>query len=622
VPSILDLNMKATSPKALVSLCALSLLLLTACGGSERADTHNVVRTQGTPSESSAQPPVSEADVELQQRGARLNTQELERIAKTGVLPKAFEGPSLSGDSADQRFGADKTSKDAKTSNATKSAGLAGPTPKYATTKAAAYRFYNTLTSAHFYTTSEAERDHVRNTLRHMNYEGPAFSASRSTVPGLSPVHRFYNGSTGVHFYTISEEERAHVEAKLPQFKYEGVAYHASTLPGTGYTPLFRFFLGNKGYHFYTNSEEERDRIIATLPQYSYEGIGYYVLGDEWQTPAVPHTGVDRSQCYRNSSNFLAACDNPESMDLSPKQDGHLRDMFPMAYEAVGGGECQRDKVTGLVWEEKASGGLRGMNNVYTNHGDKRAGDASDYVDRVNEIGLCGFTDWRLPSVEELRGLMHFGVNTSPLIDTNAFPNTAAGDYWTSTGYVLEANQAWIVKFNQFNNDVYGSPINKATPIHVRLVRGAPWTGKRYLVTTVAYSNSGLIDAANNAVTDRKTGLTWRRCLEGQIWIGSNCEGTFKFYTHEEVLLSTKSPSLFWRVPNIKELQTLVDNSRIYPSLDEDAFFGGGFDVVWSSTPSVASPGKALVSNFSRGETYIRTREQQQFVRLVVHRLL
>jgi Repeat of unknown function (DUF5648) len=91
--------------------------------------------------------------VELQEQGARLNADELQKIAKRGVLPKAFDGPSLSGDSADQCFGEDKTFK------ATKSAGLS---PKYATTKAAAYRFVNTRTSAHGYTTSEVERDHVR----------------------------------------------------------------------------------------------------------------------------------------------------------------------------------------------------------------------------------------------------------------------------------------------------------------------------------------------------------------------------------------------------------------------------------------------------------------------------
>jgi Protein of unknown function (DUF1566)/Repeat of unknown function (DUF5648) len=442
-------------------------------------------------------------------------------------------------------------------------------------------------------------------------------------VPGLSPVHRFYNGSTGVHFYTISEEERAHVVDKLPQFKYEGVAYHASTLPGTGYTPLFRFFLGTKGYHFYTNSEAERDRIRATLPQYSYEGIGYYVLGDDWQTPAVPHTGVVNLQCYQAGSDDLGGCASAGALALNPKQDGHLETSPIWGFDPVNVVDpaldsCRRDRVTGLVWERKTSGGPRGMNNVYTNHGDKRASDASAFVDQVNATGLCGFTDWRLPSVEELRGLVYFGTDASPLITTNVFPNTAAGDYWTSTVDVENANQAWIVKFSQNNNNAFGAPIAKNTPIHVRLVRGAPWTGQRYVVTTTAYSQSGVTDADNNAVIDRKTGLTWRRCLEGQKWNGNMCTGPINLYTHEQALSNTSNLSLLWRVPNIKELQSLVDHRRVFPSLDLEAFpisSQGGIE--WSTTPSVQSPERALVSDFANGVTYGSTRGMSFHIRLV-----
>ncbi|MGS5085723.1 hypothetical protein ACVC7V_04340 [Hydrogenophaga sp. A37] len=233
----------------LAASCCFALLLSACGGGRERSDP--------------AQSPLSSPDTtnELQKEGGRLNALELAQIAKTGVLPDPFDGPLLSGAAS------------SKAKSQTKAA-----------THTVAYRFYNTRTGAHFFTTSVAERDNVINTLSSiMNYEGPAFYASSTSGAGLSPVHRFYNTQTGVHFYTISETERAHVTATLPQFTYEGIAYYASTQAGVGFTPLYRFFLPSKGFHFYSNSLTERDNVIANLPQYSYEGIGYYVL----QAPSI-----------------------------------------------------------------------------------------------------------------------------------------------------------------------------------------------------------------------------------------------------------------------------------------------------------------------------------------------
>lgn len=255
-----------------ISLAALTLSLA-ACGGGHDTVTLASEKQGTSPGfteevtlptfQPTTEAPPSAQTITLQQQGARLNTEELQKIESTGEHPRAYRGKSLSG------FGS-----------------------KAVATRVPVFRFYNTLTAGHFYTSSEAERDQVLRTLPFMNFDGQAFFASGTDAPGLSPVHRFYNTQTGVHFYTISETERAHVAAKLKQFTYEGVAYHASAAPGAGFTPLFRFFLKAKGYHFYTNSVEERDRIVATLPQYVFEGIGYYVPDHSWPPTADPITSL------------------------------------------------------------------------------------------------------------------------------------------------------------------------------------------------------------------------------------------------------------------------------------------------------------------------------------------
>ena len=89
------------------------------------------------------------------------------------------------------------------------------------------YRFYNVQTKTHFYTASEVERDSVRANLSQYQYEGPAYTAYADDGGGKhEALYRFYNTDTGAHFYTTSEQEVAQVVQALPQFKYEGIAYY------------------------------------------------------------------------------------------------------------------------------------------------------------------------------------------------------------------------------------------------------------------------------------------------------------------------------------------------------------------------------------------------------------
>jgi len=151
------------------------------------------------------------------------------------------------------------------------------PTAKAAANRLAVYRFYNSRTAAHFYTSSTAERDRVIASLPQFEYEGQAFWAAASATAGMSPVYRFFNLQTGVHFYTISEAERDAILATLPQLRYEGVAYFASKTAGANLFPLYRFYLTGRGSHFYTASAQEAANVRAELPQYRDEGVSYYL---------------------------------------------------------------------------------------------------------------------------------------------------------------------------------------------------------------------------------------------------------------------------------------------------------------------------------------------------------
>ena len=281
--------------KNLMRVCigAVVIGLLSACGGGNdptgNASPSSVanISTTNLPSflPTTDMPP-SARTLAIQLEGGRLNSEELAQTAKTGVLPKPFDGPLLSGAEDLSRSIGNNSSAVAPSFPPQISAHL---TPVLLTQ---AYRFYNPRTTAHFFTTNTAERANIIANLPFMNDEGPSFFTSNAVVAGLSPVHRFYNTQTGVHFFTISEGERAKVAADLPQYNYEGIAYYASQLAGTGLTPLYRFYYASKGFHFFTSNIAERDNIIATLPNYRYEGVGYYVMNSAWQATDVPGTNA------------------------------------------------------------------------------------------------------------------------------------------------------------------------------------------------------------------------------------------------------------------------------------------------------------------------------------------
>lgn len=150
---------------------------------------------------------------------------------------------------------------------------------------------------------------------------------------------------------------------------------------------------------------------------------------------------------------------------------------------------CVKDNVTGLVWEIKTNDrGPHHKDWTYTwynpdpltnggSAGSENGGVCSDslcdtyhFVQFVNERGWCGFNDWRMPSLEELRSIVNYThINSWAAIDSAYFPNTNAGYYWSVLPSV-SASEAW-----RFNFDMGYSterPLGKEMPASVRLVRG------------------------------------------------------------------------------------------------------------------------------------------------------
>jgi len=93
--------------------------------------------------------------------------------------------------------------------------------------------------------------------------------------------------------------------------------------------------------------------------------------------------------------------------------------------------------------------------------------DTAGLATALNDAFFCGAQGWRLPTREELLGLVHAG-RSNPALATEVFP-LGQGSYWSGTPSSGDSAAAWRIDF--VDGGVEVSP--KATPLKLRLVREA-----------------------------------------------------------------------------------------------------------------------------------------------------
>ncbi|MGU3363145.1 Ig-like domain-containing protein [Methylobacterium sp. M6A4_1b] len=95
----------------------------------------------------------------------------------------------------------------------------------------------------------------------------------------LTPVFRFYDTNTYDHFYTTNVIEKNSIMANMPNFQYEGAQW-STPQKGADTVDVFRFYDTVHGTHFLTTSVGERDSIIANQHTYNYEGVAFEAYKD------------------------------------------------------------------------------------------------------------------------------------------------------------------------------------------------------------------------------------------------------------------------------------------------------------------------------------------------------
>jgi len=128
------------------------------------------------------------------------------------------------------------------------------------------------------------------------------------------------------------------------------------------------------------------------------------------------------------------------------------------------------------------------------------------------------------------------------------------------------------------------------------------------------------VDNGDATVSDKATILVWQKCSMGQN-NDATCSGTATTATWTNALAYCNGLTLAgktWRLPNVNELESLVDDTKNNPAIiDTTAFPATVATAYWSSSTLVSYTTNAWFVNFNDSSAYSINKAFTYYVRCV-----
>lgn len=307
---------------------------------------------------------------------------------------------------------------------------------------------------------------------------------------------------------------------------------------------------------------------------------------------SYPIVDTGQKRCYNNFTEIAY----PKSGQAFYGQDAQYSGNQPV-YKDNGDGTVS-DLVTGLMWTQDP-------------------GSKKTYAQAIADASKCrvgGYKDWRLPTIKELYSLIDFSgtdippwskTANTPFINKRYFKfkygNTASeriidSQFATSTKYVSTTmgGNATMFGVNFADGRIKGYPLARKT-FYVLYVRGNPEYGKNKFKVN-----------SNGTITDEATGLMWTQADSGT---GMDWQQALKYAESSRFAAYSD-----WRLPNAKELQSLVDYTRspdttVSPAINplfrlssiRNAAGGADYPCYWTSTTHKSERGGSTAAYIAFG---------------------
>ena len=322
--------------------------------------------------------------------------------------------------------------------------------------------------------------------------------------------------------------------------------------------------------------------------------------GDDILTYPIVETG--QTDCYDNSGK-LWFCPKPGEAFYGQASQTQGR---KFNYTDNGDGTIT-DNVTGLIWQKSPDQNGDGR----LDYSDKRTLDQA--LAEADGFSLAGYDDWRLPTIKELYSLINFngmdslgpnnrgGDSPQPFIDDNyfdfAYGDENAGErmidsqYASSTLYVsnkVTRGMKLMFGVNFADGRIKGYGLKNRNgdekKFFIMYVRGAE-----------GYGRNAFSDNHDGTITDKATGLMWSQYDSGR---GMDWEDALAWVQrmNTENYLGHND----WRLPNAKELQSIVDYGR-----SPDVTGSAAVDPLFRATSITDERGERDFPWYWAGDTHI-----------------